>query len=65
MTTQASQVAGGKAAVQKSLRIALSGERAGPPVAEIAEVLGLHRATERLAAAFAWDEGAISKEQSH
>ena len=65
MATQASQVAGGKAAVQKSLRIALSGERAGPPVAEIAEVLGLHRAAERLAVALAWDEGAVNREQPH
>ena len=65
MATQASQVAGGKAAVQKSLRIALSGERAGPPVAEIAEVLGLHRAAERLAAALAWDEGAVNREEPH
>ncbi|KAL4399827.1 Glutamate--tRNA ligase mitochondrial [Malassezia pachydermatis] len=47
---------GGKAAVQKSVRIALTGERAGPPVAEIADVLGLDRAAERMEAALAWDE---------
>ena len=50
------QVAGGKSAVQKSLRIALTGERAGPPLADIIDMLGPQKAAARLAAALAWDK---------
>lgn len=45
----------GRAAVQKSLRIALSGKSAGPPVAEIAHALGQAQTVARLHAALAWD----------
>jgi len=47
---------GGKSAVQKSLRIALTGERAGPPLADIIDMLGPQKAAARLAAALAWDK---------
>ncbi|WFD22027.1 glutamate--tRNA ligase [Malassezia equina] len=56
MASQAKQVTDGKAAVQKSVRIALTGERMGPPVAEIAQLLGLEKAAQRCKDALAWDE---------
>lgn len=56
MKGMAKQVDGGKTAVQKSVRIALTGERAGPPVADIADILGTERVAQRLNAALAWDE---------
>lgn len=45
----------GRAAVQKSLRIALTGQKAGPPVADVALRLGQAPTVERLRAAAAWD----------
>ncbi|WFD25760.1 glutamate--tRNA ligase [Malassezia nana] len=56
MEKQATQVAGGKAAIQKSVRIALTGERMGPPVAEIAALLGLEKSIKRCKDALAWDQ---------
>lgn len=56
MASQAKQVTDGKATVQKSVRIALTGERMGPPVAEIAQVLGLEKAVQRCKDALVWDE---------
>ena len=52
-------LAGGKAAVQKSLRIALTGMRAGPPIADVASALGLDHAAARLARALAWDKHSV------
>ncbi|WFD29120.1 glutamate--tRNA ligase [Malassezia sp. CBS 17886] len=49
-------VPGGRAAVQKSLRIALSASRkSGPPVADIVGVVGRVGALSRVEAALAWD----------
>lgn len=56
MERQAKHVMGGKVTVQKSARIALTGERMGPPVAEIAQLLGLDRAVQRCKDVLAWDE---------
>ena len=47
---------GGRAAVQKTLRIALTGRRAGPPVADIAALLGREQTIARLQAAREYDE---------
>ena len=49
---------GGRAAVQKSLRIALTGSRAGPPVGGIAVLLGKAETLRRIRAALTYDEGA-------
>lgn len=56
MHAQAKAAQGGKAAVQKSVRLALTGRKAGPPVADIAALLGTARAAERCRRALAWDE---------
>ncbi|WFC98732.1 glutamate--tRNA ligase [Malassezia yamatoensis] len=46
----------GRAAVQKSLRTALTGLKAGPPVADIAFILGQSQTIERLHEALSWDQ---------